>query len=106
MKTSVKGQSDDTLVIHSTDEVIQIHCKDCIVKLWLSNGTILGAKYSRSALYPNVWKIRILHSTDDSYIYTPCWDADGTHNTDVFEADCDVVNWKVIPRSLYMGELT
>jgi hypothetical protein len=105
MKTLIKGQLDSTLVIHSTDEVTQIPCKDCIAKLWLSDGTILGVKYSRGGLYPNVWKIRVLHSTEDSYIYTPCWDADDSCNTDMFETDCDVVNWKVIPRSMYMGDL-
>lgn len=104
MKTFIAGHTKDTICITQGDVQEVIECKNSIVKLWLSSGTILGMKYG-NMLDPNIWKIRVLYGPVDSrYIYKQCFNTgafDFICDTDTFETEEEVVNIKIIPRSYY-----
>ena len=106
MRTYIAGHTKDTFCITRGDRQEVIECKDSIVKLWLSSGTILGMKYG-NMLDPNIWKIRILHGpVDNRYMYKSCFNTgafDVEWDTDTFETEEEVVNIKIIPRSYYEG---
>ena len=62
MKVKVFGEQKDTVVIETKGkDTIEVPAANSIVKLWLSDGTILGVNGKDSLLYPNIWHIKILN---------------------------------------------
>ena len=110
MKTRIEGHTKTSITITTDEKQEVIECADCIVKLWLSSGTILGIKYCDNLLYHNIWKIRVLYGPVNAhYNYKQCFDNDGfdlSDNccSDVFETEEEVVNIRIIHRSHYMGD--
>lgn len=110
MKTIIEGHNKNSICITTNGEQDIIKCEDSIVKLWLSSGTILGMKYG-NMLYPNSWLIRILHGPmNKNYVYRQCLyrteedkPFDLECDSDIFETEEEVLNYRVIPRTYYMG---
>ena len=63
MKCKVFGDQKDTVVVEMLGKPpFEIKAADAIVKLWFSDGAIIGIKYGKhSKLYPNIWNIRVLN---------------------------------------------
>ena len=109
MNTRIEGHTKNSICITTKGKQEVVECKDSIVKLWLSSGTILGMKYG-NMLDPYIWKIRVLHGPVDArYCYTQCWNTGAFDNncccgSDIFETEEEVVNMRIIPRANYMGD--
>lgn len=104
MNTYIVGHRDDSIIIVRNNKQEIIPCKDAIVKLWLSSGTVLGIKYGKGLIYKDIWKIRVLNGPMDSrYIHVQCFDKNDPWHSDRFETEEEVINWKVIPRTHYTG---
>jgi hypothetical protein len=107
MRTRIEGHNKNSICITTDGEQSVIDCENCIVKIWLSSGTVLGMKHS-NMLDQNIWKIRILCGPSDlRYIYTQCidngyFDHIDACGSDVFETEEEVINIKIIPRSHYL----
>jgi hypothetical protein len=106
MKTKVFGEQNDMVVIEVEGKTaLEIPVTDSIVKLWLSDGTILGVKYGKdSILYPNIWHLRIINQGRENYIYRQCFQKTLLYYSDVYETEAELVRYEVIPRSSYKGE--
>jgi hypothetical protein len=106
MKTRIFGEQKDIVVVESSDKTdIEILAEDAIVKLWFSDGTILGVKYGKhSLLYPNIWHIRILNQGTAVFKYKQCFRETLLYYSDLYEIDAELVNYKVIPRTYYAGD--
>jgi hypothetical protein len=107
MKTKVFGEQKDTVVIEAEGrDAIKIPAANSIVKLWFSDGTLLGIKYSNdSLLYPNIWQIRILNQGRGKYIYRQCFQETLLYYSDVYETEAEWLRYEVIPRSTYKGDI-
>lgn len=105
MKTKVFGEQTNVVVIEAGGQIIELYCNDSIVKLWFSDGTILGIKYGKQSLqYPNLWKIRIINQGREKYIYNQRFNETLLYNTDTYETEAKLVNYEVIPRTCYVGD--
>lgn len=106
MKAKVFGEQKSTVVIEATgSEAVEIPAANSIVKLWFSDGTVLGIKYGKdSILYPNIWHIRIINKGREEYIYSQCFKETLLYYSDVFETEAELVRYEVTPRSPYKGE--
>lgn len=104
--TKVFGVDNDKVIIDTRGKApYEIQVKDAIVKLWLSDGTVLGIKYCDNLLYHNIWKMRVLCGPNDKhYIHRQCFDLLNGCYSDEFETEEEVVNMRIIPRSHYMGD--
>ncbi len=106
MRCRVFGEQKDTVVIEvAGKEAINIPAADAIVKLWFSGGAILGIKYGEHSLqYPNLWKIRIINQGKEKYVYKPHFTETLLYNSDTYETEAELLNYKVIPRTYYNGD--
>ena len=109
MKTRVFGEHKDTVVIETVGrDAIEIPATNSIVKLWFSDGTVLGVKYGKdSILYPNIWHIRVIDQGREKYSYHQCFQETLLYYSDIYEIEAELVRYEVIPRSLrstYKGE--
>lgn len=106
MKTKVFGEQKDTVVIEAEGkDTIEIPAANSIVKLWFSDGTVLGIKYGKdSLLYPNIWHIRILNNGRAPYRYKQCFQETLLYYSDVYETYAELVRYEVIIRSTYKGD--
>ena len=106
-KTRVFGEQTDLVVIELAGKpTVEIPAANSIVKLWFSDGTILGVKYGKhSKLYPNIWNIRVLNKgSEHNFIYRQCFRATLLHYSDIYETDAELLNYKVITRTNYAGD--
>lgn len=99
MRTVVRGFDKTSVLVkcHNKQEIIP--CENFILKLWFSNGTIIGIRFGASLIYPNSWKIRVLYSPDDKYHCERCSSNPDFWNTDIFIIDDELVDRKLIPSS-------
>jgi hypothetical protein len=108
MRTRIFGEQTDTVVIDHYEGAFEtkIKCADSIVKIWLSDGTILGLKYGKdSKLYPNIWNIRVLQQGYAEFKYTQCYNETLLCYSDTFEIEAELNDYEVIPRSRYEGDM-
>lgn len=105
-KTTVFGEHNDTVVIETAGKrTFEIPAKDAIVKLWFSDGTILGIKYSTtSKIWKDMWKIRVLCNGDRPWVFRQINTATLSQYSDEYTVEADLVNYKVIPRTHYSGD--
>lgn len=107
MKTKIFGEQKDIVVIEAdSGDAIEIPAADSIVKLWFSDGTILGIKYGKdSLLYPNIWHIRVINQgRENRYIYRQCFKETLLYYSDEYETEAELIRYEVVPRSVYKGE--
>jgi hypothetical protein len=106
MKCKVFGDQKDTVVVEmASRHPFEIKAADAIVKLWFSDGTILGIKYGKySKLYHNIWNIRILNKGSKNYNYTQCFKETLLNYSDVYETEAELLNYRIIPRTYYVGD--
>jgi hypothetical protein len=107
MKTKVFAEQKDIVVIEvAGKDTIEITAADAIVKLWFSDGTVLGIKYGKHSLqYPNLWKIRIINQGKEKYVHKQRFTETLLHNSDVYETEAEWLRYEVIPRSTYKGDI-
>ena len=107
MKCKVFGEQIDIVVVElAGNKTIEIPAADSIVKLWLSDGTVLGIKYGKySMLYPNIWHIKILNQGREKYSYRQCFQETLLYYSDVYETEAELVRYEVIPRRAYNGDV-
>lgn len=105
-KTKVFGQQTDTVVIETEGKHIhELFAEDAIVKLWFSDGTVLGLKYGKhSELWPNMWKIRVLNKGTAHWAFRQIYNPTPEEYSDEYILEADLVNFKVIPRTHYSGD--
>jgi hypothetical protein len=103
MKTKVFGKCTDTVIIESNGRAdIELPAADAIIKLWFSDGTVLGIQYGRySKLYPNIWHIKILNQGPAAYTYRQLFEKSLLYNSDIYETDAELINYKKIPRTYF-----
>ena len=106
LKTRIFGEQKDTVVVEVAGKyTVEIHAVNSIAKLWLSDETVLGIKYSKdSIMYPNIWHIRVINQGQEKYIYRQCFQETLLYYSDVYETDAELVRYEVIPRSTYKGD--
>jgi hypothetical protein len=105
MKCRVFGEQTNVVVIESGGQTLEFYCNDSIVKLWFSDGTVLGIKYGKHSLqYPNLWKIRIINQGKEKYVYKQCFTETLLYNSDTYETEAELVDYEVIPRTYYVGD--
>ena len=107
MKSRVFGEGKDTVIIETIDDTFEVVLtKDAIVKMWFSDGTILGIKYDKySKIYPNIWHIKVLNQGYNNYIYKQCYKETLLYNSDVYETDAWLVHYRIIPRTYDTGDV-
>jgi hypothetical protein len=107
MKTRVFGEQKDKVVIETEGrDATKIPAANSIVKLWFSDGTILGIKYGKDSLmYPNIWHIRIINQGREKYIYRQCFQETLLYYSDVYETEAEWLRYEVIHRSTYKGDI-
>jgi hypothetical protein len=104
MKTIIKGYDHNHICITTSGVEDIIDGSNSIIRLWLSSGTILGMKYG-SKLFPNKWIIQALYGpVGRQYIYRQAVYGNDDYDTDLFETEEEVVNYKVIPNAYYNGK--
>lgn len=112
-RTRVFGEQTDTVVIETEGKHShEIKAKDAIVKLWFSDGTILGIQYNtRSKIWKDTWKIIVLNRGFQHWAFhqinNPTFQINNptlTYYSDEYTLDADLVNFKVIPRTHYDGD--
>ena len=106
MRCRVFGEQKDTVVIEvAGKDAIEIPAADAIVKLWFSDGTILGIKYGKYSLqYPNLWKIRIINQGREQYQHHQRFTETLLYNSDVYETEAEWLRYEVISRTYYAGD--
>ena len=105
-KTKVYGKQHDTVVVDVYNKhPYEIVAEDAIVKLWFSDGTVLGIKYgTRSKIWKNMWKIRVLNRGTNAWTFRQVFDQTLLQYSDEYAVDAELVNFKVIPRTHYNGD--
>lgn len=105
-RTRVFGEQTDTVVIETEGKRLhEIKAKDAIVKLWFSDGTILGIQCNTcSKLWKDVWKIRVLNRGFQHWAFHQINNPALTYYSDEYTLDADLINFKVIPRTRYDGD--
>lgn len=108
MRTRIEGHTKGSICITTDGLQDTIKCENSIIKFWLSSGTILGMKLG-SKLYPNTWKIRILYGPiNKNYYFKQCvYKDDGFDldiDSDIFETEEEVMNYRIIPIDNYIGD--
>lgn len=105
-KTRVFGERTDTVVIETVGKhPHKIEAKDAIVKLWFSDGTILGIKYStRSKIWKNMWKIMVLNQGSNAWSFRQINNPTLLEYSDEYTVEAELVNYKIIPRTHYKGD--
>lgn len=108
MRTRIEGHTKSSICITTDGLQDVISCESCIIKFWLSSGTILGMKLG-GKLYPNTWKIRILHGPiSNNYYFKQCVYKDRGFDldvdSDIFETDEEVMSYRIIPIDKYMED--
>lgn len=106
MRCRVFGEQKDIVVIEvAGKEAIEIPAADAIVKLWFSDGTILGIKYGKYSLqYPNLWKIRIINRGREKHQHHQRFTETLLYNSDVYETEAEWLRYEVIHRTYYTGD--
>ena len=104
MRTIVRGYDKTSVLIESCGKQEIIDCENRILKLWFSDGTIIGIRFGRSLIYPNSWKVRVLYNDTGNYYCERCSSDPDFWNTDVFMIDAEVVDRKLIPSSSIVEE--
>jgi hypothetical protein len=105
-KTKVYGVETDKVVIETEGKhPFEIKAQDAIVKLWFSDGTVLGLKYStRSKIWANLWKIRVLNRGTKEWAFRQIERPTLLHYSDEYTLDAELVNYCVTPRTYYTGD--
>ena len=105
-KTKVYGEQHDTVVIETEGKhPHEIKAEDAIVKLWFSDGTVLGIKYStRSKIWRNMWKIRVLNQGTNAWSFRQINNHTLLCYSDEYTIEAELVNYKIIPRTHYKGD--
>lgn len=107
MKTRVFGEQKDVVIIEvAGKDAIEVPAVNSIVKLWFSDGTVLGIKYGKDSLmYPNIWNIRILSQGSAEHNYKQCFRETLLYYSDVYETEAELVECNVITMSDYEGAI-
>lgn len=105
-RTRVFGKLHDTIVIETGGKPpYEIKAEDAIVKLWFSDGTILGIKYgNRSKIWKNMWKIRVLNQGSNAWSFRQINNPTEVEYSDEYTVEAVLVNYKIIPRTHYTGD--
>lgn len=105
-RTRVFGKQHDTIVIETVGKPPhEIKAEDAIVKLWFSDGTVLGIKYStRSKIWKNMWKIRVLNQGSNAWSFRQINNPTLEEYSDEYTVEAELVNYKIIPRTHYNGD--
>jgi hypothetical protein len=103
MKTKLYGEQQNTVVIEREGrDTIEIQAADATVKLWFSDGTVLGIKYGKySMLYPRIWQVKVLAQGHASFVYTQCTRETLLNYSDVYETDAELLEYEVILRNSF-----
>lgn len=105
-RTCVFGKQHDTVVIETEGKhPHEIKAEDAIIKLWFSDGTILGIKYSTSSkIWKNMWKIRVLNQGSNAWSFRQINNPTLLEYSDEYTVEAELVNYKIIPRTHYKGD--
>lgn len=105
-RTVVFGEHNDTVIIETYGKrMLEIPAHDAIVKLWFSDGTILGIKYSAtSKIWKDMWKIRVLSQGTGIWAFRKIYTRTQQQYSDEYTLEAELVNYKVIPRTHYLGD--
>jgi hypothetical protein len=96
-KTKVFGRGDDIVSVETDGVVTEFDCYKAIMKLWFSDGTVLGVKYGNQ-LCPGIWKIRALTRGKESFMHHHVNNDYYGDYSDVYELDSTLIKHELIPR--------